>query len=60
MQLMLIPVFAQQPVWLDPKVNSENEKPDIADYFAYENQELAGKGQKSLSSRFLPPKATSS
>ncbi|MBR5935893.1 MAG: DUF4981 domain-containing protein [Bacteroidaceae bacterium] len=53
MQLMLIPVFAQQPVWLDPKVNSENEKPDIADYFAYENQELAGKGQKSLSSRFM-------
>ena len=53
MQVFLIPAFAQQPVWLDPKVNSENEKPDVADYFAYENAESAEKGEKSLSSRFM-------
>ena len=52
-QLMLIPAMAQTPVWLDPKVNSENEKPDVADYFAYENLESAQKGEKSLSSRFM-------
>ena len=52
-QIALIPVFAQQPVWLDPKVNSENEKPDVADYFAYEDIEQAQRGEKSLSSRFM-------
>ena len=52
-QLSMIPLAAQQPVWLDPKVNSENEKPDVADYFAYENADLAAKGEKSQSSRFM-------
>ena len=52
-QLALIPLMAQQPVWLDPKVNSENEKPDVADYFAYENIDLAEKGEKNQSSRFM-------
>ena len=52
-QIALIPVFSQQPVWLDPKVNSENEKPDVADYFAYESFESARKGDKGLSSRFM-------
>ena len=52
-QLALIPLTAQQPVWLDPKVNSENEKPDVADYFAYESAELAAQGEKSRSSRFM-------
>ena len=52
-QIALIPVIAQQPVWLDPKVNSENEKPDVADYFAYEDIEQAQRGEKSLSSRFM-------
>jgi beta-galactosidase len=42
-----------QPVWLDPKVNSENEKPDVADYFAYEDLGSAQNGQKSKSSRFM-------
>ena len=46
LQLALIEVTAQQPVWLDPKVNSVNEKPDVADCFAYENPELAQKGDK--------------
>ena len=52
-QLVLIPLTAQQPVWLDPKVNSENEIADVADYFAYENPELASIGDKSRSSRFM-------
>ena len=52
-QLFLLPVIAQQPVWLDPKVNSENEKPDVADYFAYEDLKSAEDGQKSQSSRFM-------
>ncbi|MBR6857006.1 MAG: beta-galactosidase, partial [Bacteroidaceae bacterium] len=51
--LALIEVTAQQPVWLDPKVNSVNEKPDVADCFAYENPELAQKGDKYQSSRFM-------
>ena len=41
LQLVLIPALAQTPVWLDPNVNSENEKPDVADYFAYENADKA-------------------
>ena len=53
LQLALIEVTAQQPVWLDPKVNSVNEKPDVADCFAYENPELAQKGDKYQSSRFM-------
>ena len=40
-------------VWLDPKVNSENEKPDVADYFAFESMNLAVEGEKSHSSRFI-------
>ena len=48
-QIALIPLMAQQPVWLDPNVNSVNEKPDVADYFAYENHESAEKGEKSRS-----------
>ena len=53
LQIALIPVMAQQPVWLDPKVNSENEKPDVADYFAYEDLKTAEAGQKDRSSRFM-------
>ena len=53
LQLALFQMMAQQPVWLDPKVNSENEKPDVADYFAYESAESAEKAEKSLSSRFM-------
>ena len=50
---IMMPVASQQPVWLDPKVNSENEKPDVADYFAYETLESAQKGVKNQSSRFM-------
>ena len=34
LQLAFFQAMAQQPVWLDPKVNNENENPDVADYFA--------------------------
>ena len=53
LQFLLIPANSQTPVWLDPNVNNENEKPDVADYFAYESLESAQKGEKSLSSRFM-------
>ena len=49
---VLLPVSAAE-VWLDPKVNSVNEKPDVADYFAYESLSLAEAGIKSRSSRFI-------
>ena len=52
-QLSMIPLAAQQPVWLDPKVNSENEKPDVADYFAYENADKAAAADKNQSGRFM-------
>jgi beta-galactosidase len=52
-QLIALPIMAQTPVWLDPKVNSENEIADVADYFAYENPELASIGDKRISSRFM-------
>ena len=52
-QLVLIPALAQTPVWLDPNVNSENEKPDVADYFAYENADKAVAADKYQSGRFM-------
>ena len=53
LQVALFQAMAQQPVWLDPKVNSENEKPDVADYFAYEDMESAQRGEKKQSARFM-------
>ena len=53
LQLVLIPALAQTPVWLDPNVNSENEKPDVADYFAYENAGKAAAADKNQSGRFM-------
>lgn len=50
---------AQVPVWCDPAVNEVNRKMDVANYFAYESEELAKKPQspkdnpKALSSRYL-------
>ena len=36
-------IAAQTPVWLDPKVNQENEERAVANYFAYETVEKAEK-----------------
>ncbi|MCH5175661.1 MAG: beta-galactosidase [Prevotellaceae bacterium] len=47
------------PVWCDPAVNEVNRKTDVANYFAYESEELAKRPQtpkadpKAASSRYL-------
>ena len=46
-------IAAQTPVWLDPKVNQENEEQAVANYFAYESVEQAEKADKYSSSRFM-------
>ena len=53
MFLATMSMSAQTPVWLDPKVNQENEKAARASYFAYENAELAAQNDKSKSARHL-------
>lgn len=46
--------YAQNaPKWLDPRVNAENRLDNVANYFAYESDQLAQKGKKDSSSRFL-------
>lgn len=52
LQLVLLPAFAQQPMWLDPKVNHDNRMPRMADYFAYENADKALDGKES-SARYM-------
>ena len=47
-------VHAQKtPVWLDPQVNQVNREARHAHFFAFENEELAIKGDKTQSQRFL-------
>ena len=41
------------PVWLDPQVNQVNREARHAHFFAFENQDLAQKGDKTKSARFL-------
>ena len=56
MCLASIAVFAQKekaPVWKNPSVNQQNRLARHAHYFAFESQELAAKGDKSASSRYL-------
>ena len=53
MLLATMSMSAQTPMWLDPKVNQENEKEARASYFAYENAELAAQNDKSKSARHL-------
>lgn len=46
--------FAQQlPKWNDPRVNQENRRQDVTDFFAYETEAKALKGEKDASDRFL-------
>ena len=52
LQLVLLPMLAQQPMWLDPKVNSDNRMPREADHFGYESLDKADGGKES-SSRFM-------
>lgn len=52
LQFVLLPMLAQQPMWLDPKVNSDNRMPRAADYFGYESLDKADGGKES-SSRYM-------
>ena len=46
--------YAQKtPVWLDPNVNQQNREVRRADFFAFENENLAQQGDKTKSSRYL-------
>ena len=44
---------AQTEKWLDPGLNRENRLDNVANYFAYENEQLAQQGKKQNSKRFL-------
>ncbi len=48
-----INMMAQTPEWLDPKVNSVNEKRAVANYFAYESEAKAAAADKYSSSRYM-------
>ena len=41
------------PEWRNPQVNQQNREPRHANFFAFENEELAKAGQKAASSRYL-------
>ncbi len=44
---------AAKPVWQDPEVNEQNREPRRASFFAFESRDLASKGDKSSSKRYL-------
>ena len=44
---------ADAPVWQNPAVNQQNREPRRAAFFPYESQQLAIKGQKAGSGRYL-------
>ena len=52
LQFVLLPVLAQQPMWLDPKVNSDNRMPRVADFFAYESADKVADGEEA-SARYM-------
>ena len=45
LQFVMLPLIAQQPMWIDPKVNSDNRMPRAADYFSYESLDKADNGK---------------
>ena len=52
--MAMVSAHAQKtPVWLDPQVNQVNREASHAHFFAFENQDLAQKGDKAKSARFL-------
>ena len=53
LQFVMLPVLAQQPMWLDPKVNSDNRMPRTADFFAYDTPDAASKGEKEASALYM-------
>ncbi len=50
--------FAQHNYWNDPSINEQNRLEDHADFFAYENADLARKGDKTKSGRYLSLEGT--
>ena len=44
---------ANEPVWKNPLVNQQNREARRANFFAFESEELAQKGDKTLSQRYL-------
>ena len=49
---------ADEPVWKNPRVNQQNREARRANFFAFESEELAQKGDKTLSSRYLSMEGT--
>ena len=49
---------AHEPVWKNPLVNQQNREARRANFFAFESEELAQKGDKTLSKRFLSMEGT--
>ena len=49
---------ANEPVWKNPLVNQQNREARRANFFAFESEELAQKGDKTLSLRFLSMEGT--
>ena len=56
-QLSVSSVAAQE-VWENPQVNQENREARRANFFAFEREELAQKGDKRLSERYLSLEGT--
>ena len=46
------------PVWQDPNVNQQNREERRADFFAFENEELAKQNDKTKSERYLSMEGT--
>ena len=44
---------AEEPVWKNPRVNQQNREERRANFFAFESEEMARKGDKTLSNRYL-------
>jgi len=49
---------ADEPVWKNPQVNHQNREARRANFFAFESEELAAKGDKTLSARYLSMEGT--
>ena len=51
--MVMLTMTAQTPMWNDPGKNADNRMQNVADFFAYENAELAKQGKKQNSKWFL-------
>ncbi len=51
-------VFAQEPIWNDPGKNADNRRTNVSDFFSYESQNVAEKGKKDASGRYVSLEGT--